>query len=158
MPTTKKAIELVSQKYHSPIIVLGNNKQGINNCILDTNNGTLFSFSENNSFTFKDKHGNFWLTIPKSFVFNDKHYYPKIGDVFTRTDGIKYFFKTGDEVVNVASAYFEKYIDIYYGFNVQWKLCYFSENEEDRKCHYKLVDQKFKSAMYDKIKAYISIN
>lgn len=152
MNVEKKAIELLSQRYHSPIIKLNNNKNHTLKSIVDTRNGALFSFS-NAYYSFKDQEGNFWLTLPKTLIINDKEHNPVVGNRYI-CDGIKYSFRTQDVVIAMAANYFENFIDTDYGLKKKskWHL-FFCERER-----YVMPYNCFKSQKHKNIKIYISNN
>lgn len=157
MQPAKKVIELLTQKYISPIVVLGNDNS-IQRGIFDSDNATLFTVSDNSLYTFVDKDKNIWTTAPECFTFNNKHYYPITGDEYTRSDGIKYSFVAKDVVIAIATAYFEKFIDKYSGFTISWSVQCFYEHENGNRLRIPLILQKFKSTTHRKIKAYLSFN
>ncbi|WP_289660948.1 hypothetical protein [Flavobacterium panacagri] len=157
MQTIQKVIELLSQKYKSRISILNNNLDGRFSSILDTKNGTMFSVSFDSLYVFKDSDNNFWSTTPRSFIYNDKKYYPKAGEEYTRKDGIKYIFTTREEVLEKAAAYFGKFIDSNYGIKiVNQKLFFYEGRDKTEKID--LNHQKFKSKLFGKIDTYISFN
>ncbi|MCR4031520.1 MULTISPECIES: hypothetical protein [Flavobacterium] len=157
METLQKVIELLSKQYSSRISILGNSPDGRFNSILDTKTGAMFSVSNNYFYVFKDPHDNFWSTTPKSFIYNEQRYYPKVGEEYTRKDGIKYSFTTKEAVLEKAAAYFEKFMDQHYGIKVINEKLFFYEgaNTTDK---FNLTLQQFKARMYDKIDACISFN
>lgn len=109
MQTTQKINELLSQKYNSNITILGKFQSCAYASILDINNGTIFIASNYHLFSFKDQDRNYWLTIIKSFNENGKEYHPKVGDLYTLSDGMKYNFTTKEIIVAMAVEYFEKH-------------------------------------------------
>lgn len=117
MQLEKKAINLIFQKYRHSIIVSQNKKDSTFNSILDSNNGTLLNFSTS-QYTFKDKDGNFWLTIPKNLIINGEKYYPVVGDSYI-CDEIKYSFCTKEFVVAMAADYFEYFVDHNYAVKIK---------------------------------------
>ncbi|AWK06599.1 hypothetical protein HYN56_21145 [Flavobacterium crocinum] len=155
METIQKVIELLSKKYKARISILSNNLDGRFNSMLDTKNGTMFSVSFDSLYVFKDSNNNFWSTTPRSFVYNDKKYYPKAGQEYTRHDGIKYTFTTREEVLEKAMAYFEKFIDPNYGIKIVNQKLFFYEGRDKTEV---LNLQKFKSRLFGKIDTYISFN
>lgn len=150
----KKARELLTQKYFSPISVLGNHPDGTQHSIFDTDNGTLFTVSTDSLYTFRDKDANVWSTIPEYFTFNKKRYYPTLGTQYILTDGLKYSFVSPEMVVSMAAAYFEKFADENYGIKkkVTYMLFLYGGAQFITE-HY-----QFKSKIHDKIDAYISNN
>lgn len=156
METLQKVIELLSKQYNSRISILGNSLDGRFNSILDTKTGAMFSVSNEYFYVFKDSNDNFWSTTPKSFIYNEKKYYPKIGEEYTRKDGIKYSFTTKEAVLEKAVSYFEKFIDQHYGIKVVHRKLFFYEDVNTNK--FKLTLQQFKAKRYDRINAYISFN
>lgn len=156
MQVEKRALELISQKYYSPIETLHDDKNTRVKSIVDTSNGSLFCIS-NSYCSFKDQDGNIWLTIPKKVIINEKRYYPVIGDTYI-CDDIRYSFTTIDKIVEMASDYFEKFIIPYFGLQIYWRICHFQDILNGTKCHYKLYEMKFKSSSYKEIQAYISSN
>ncbi|TRX31901.1 hypothetical protein FNW52_18080 [Flavobacterium sp. ZT3R18] len=155
MQQLEKVIELLTQKYNSSISVFGKNKDGKQKSIIDTENGTLFTVSNDSVYiTFTDKDGNIWLTVPKSFIFNDQRYYPAIGSEYTRSDGQKYTFVTQEVVVSMARDYFEKFVDENYGIEKRLNYLLFSYEGDQYVGDY----NRFKSKIHNKIDAYISNN
>jgi hypothetical protein len=154
MQQLEKVIELLTQKYNSSISVCGKNKDGKQNSIINTENGTLFTVSNNSLYTFTDKDGNMWLTVPKSFIFNDQRYYPSIGNEYTRSDGLKYTFVNKEVVVSIARDYFEKFVDQNYGIKKKLSnMLFLYEGDQ-----YVVDYNRFKSKIHNKIDAYISNN
>lgn len=131
MQLEKKAIEFLSRKYFSPIVVLQDNEDPALHSILDTNNGTSFSIS-NSIFFFTDKHGAIWLPIPKRFIINHKRYYPALGDSYI-CDEIKYTFTTKEAVITMAINYFENFLNADYGLEKKesWMLFFFDKERYD---------------------------
>lgn len=158
METDKKIIELLTQKYFQNIIIHDYFEKDKNALIVDTLTDTLFTITDNFLFSFKDKNDNCWSTLPESIYLNDKIYYPQLGDCVTRSDGIKHVFITKEEVIEMATAYFKKFLIPFYGLTVQWRICHFEEIINGIKCSYKLSEKKFKAADHKKIKAFISLN
>jgi len=156
--TKDKLLKLLTQKYLFPISIHGNYEKNKSALLLDTNSGTLFTITDNFLLSFKDEDHNTWSTVPKSLFINEKQYYPPLGDSITRTDGVKHYFTTKEHVIEMATAYFEKFIIPYYGLKVNWRICYFKEIINGTKYSYKLSEMKFKSSSYKHIKAYISSN
>ncbi|MFD2941849.1 hypothetical protein [Flavobacterium notoginsengisoli] len=157
MQTIQKVIELLSKKYKSRITILNNNLDGRFNSILDTKNGTMFSVSYNCVYIFKDLNDNLWTTTPKSFIYNDKKFYPRVGQEYTGKDGITYSFTTKEEVLEKAVTYFEKFIDPYYGIKiVNQKLLFYEDRDKTTKFNLNL--HKFKARMFDKTDTYVSFN
>lgn len=110
MNTTNKINELLSKKYNSNISILGTYPNSVYTSILDTDNGTIFIVSNYNLFSFKDQNRNHWLTIIESFQENGKEYHPKLGDLFTLSNGVKYQFTTKEIIIVKALEYFEKHV------------------------------------------------
>ncbi|SHM00722.1 hypothetical protein [Flavobacterium chilense] len=158
MHNIKKVIELLSKKYSYGISVLSNSSDGKYNSILDTQNGTLFSVSYNSLYVFKDSDNNFWSTIPKSFVYNDKKYYPKLGEEYTRKDGVKYSFTTKEEVLKMATSYFERFTNPYRGIKVASQGEFLSNNTNKSQVKYDLILEKFQSKVRNKIHTSFSFN
>lgn len=154
--THKKAIELISQKYFSRIVAFGDKKHATPHSLLDNKTSTLFSIS-NSHCTFRDHNGNLWITIPETLMVNKKRYYPVIGDTYS-CDEITISFCAIETIVEMATNYFEKFIDPYYGFDLNWNLNFFCEETEGEKIRYQLVESKFKSSQHHEIDAYISFN
>jgi hypothetical protein len=152
MKTIERAIHLLNQKYLLPIIVIGNNINSKRKSILNTEDGTLFTIS-NSQYTFKDHNGNFWLTIPKRLIINEKRYYPTLGDNYT-CNGINYFFKSEKEIIFIATTYFENFIFTDYRLekDISWHL-FFDDGER-----YVVPYTCFKSDKYTKIQVTISYN
>lgn len=109
MNTTNKINELLSKKYNSNISILGTYPNSVYTSILDTDNGTIFIVSDFDLFSFKDQNRNHWLTIIESFNENEKQYHPKLGDLYTLCNGIKYIFTTKEVIVAMAMEYFDKH-------------------------------------------------
>lgn len=157
MQTIQKVIELLSKKYKSRITILSNNLDGRFKSILDTKNGTMFSVSYDSVYIFKDSNENLWTTTPKSFIYNDKKFYPRVGQEYTRKDGITYTFTTKEEVLEKAVVYFEKFIDSNYGIKiVNQKLLFYEDRDKKTKINLNL--HKFKVRMFDKTDTYVSFN
>lgn len=109
MQTTQKINELLSKNYNSNITILGTHQASIYTSILDTDNGTIFIASNYHLFSFKDQDRNYWLTVIKPFNENGKEYHPKLDDLYTSNNGIKYRFTTREIIVAMAIEYFEKH-------------------------------------------------
>ncbi|NWL02951.1 hypothetical protein DM790_19185 [Flavobacterium collinsii] len=125
--------------------------------MLDNKNGTMFSVSYDSLYIFKDSNDNLWSTTPKSFVYNEKKYYPRVGQEYTRKDGIKYTFTTKEHVLEKAVAYFEKFTDPNYGIKiVNQKLFFYEGHDKTKKINLNL--HKFKARMFDKTDTYVSFN
>lgn len=152
MKTAEKAIQLLYQKYRLPIVVLGDNKNNKLKSVLNTDDGTLFSIADS-QYTFRDQDGNFWLTIPKKLIINEKRYYPVPGDSYA-FNGMSYFFREPKDVIAMATDYFESFIDTDYGLEkeISWHL-FFDKHE-----HYVVPYTCFKSEKHTKMEAYISNN
>jgi len=158
MQTQEKLSRLLTQKYLHNILIYGDYNKNQSAVIVDSNTSTLFTITDNFLFSFKNKNDNSWSTLPKSLYINDKQYYPKLGDSITRNDGVQHYFTTKKEVVEMAIAYFEKFIIPHYGFQVNSRICHFEDIINGEKYTYNLSEIKFKSSSYKKIKAYISSN
>lgn len=109
MQTTQKITELLSRKYLPNISILGNYLSCNYTSILDTNNGTIFIVSNNHLISFKDQNKNHWFTIIESFQADGKQYYPQLGDFYTLNSGIQYSFTTKEDIIKMATAYFEQH-------------------------------------------------
>lgn len=109
MQTTQKINALLSKNYNSHISILGEYLSSSYASILDTNNGTILIVSDFDLFSFKDQYRNHWLTIIEPFNENGKQYHPKLGDLYTLCNGIKYIFTTKEVIVAMAIEYFEKH-------------------------------------------------
>jgi hypothetical protein len=156
MKTEKKITKLLTQKYTSEIAVFASNRDIKRKCVLDTDNGTLFTVSDNAIFCYRDKDQNHWVTVPRSFIINETVHYPVVGDEFTLNNGAKYYFTTKEAVIAIATIYFEKFVDKNYG--IKKKFSYL--NFLDESCSYKYYAEfkRFKSKTHDKIEAYMSYN
>ena len=158
MLTKEKLIRLLTQKYQNHILIHGDYNKNKSTLLVDSNTSTLFTITDDFLFSFKDKDDNSWSTVPKSLYIKDKKYYPQLGDSITRSDGVKHYFTTKEEVVEMAIAYFNKFIIPYYGLQVNCRICHFQEITNGIPYHYKLSEMKFKSSSYKEIQAYISSN
>ncbi|MEN2398603.1 hypothetical protein GKZ90_0002335 [Flavobacterium sp. MC2016-06] len=105
----QKVIELVTQKYISPIAVFGSHLDKMIT-IINTENGTLFHISHDSSYAFKDKDGNHWHTILKCFPFDDKLYYPVLGDKYILNERMTIHFTTKEAIIEIAAVYFEDFL------------------------------------------------
>jgi hypothetical protein len=101
-------MKLITHRYLSRISVVNGTNVKI---ILDTENDTLFTVSNDFLYSFKDKNYNTWSTVPESFTINEQVLYPVLGTVYQRSDGIKHSFTTKEIVIAMATQYFEKFID-----------------------------------------------
>jgi hypothetical protein len=105
----QKIIELATQKYISPIAVLGSHLEKMIT-IINTENGTLFHMSHDASYAFKDKDGNHWHTILKCFPFDGKLYYPILGDKYILNEKMTIHFTTKEAIIEIAAAYFDEFL------------------------------------------------
>lgn len=157
MEIIKKFNELITQKYYPLISIIGNYKKDKNIIIHNTVSDVAFEAFEDSLYKFKDEEKNFWMTIPKKIIINDKRFYPVVGNVLT-CDGVKYRFTTKEIVIEMASAYFKKFIDPHYGIQTIVHGLSFFENSDDKTDRYWVVFQKFKSLKHNQIEAFISSN
>lgn len=155
MQNIKKVIELLSKKNCPRISVFDNNGNGELDSILDTKNGTLFSVTRNSLYVFKDANNNFWSTVPKSFIYNNEKYHPKVGDQHIRKDGVKYSFTTKEVILEMAFLYFEKFSNPYQGVKVVFEKKFVHKH---KKIQCEIVLQKFQSQMHNKMDTFISFN
>ncbi|KIA97309.1 hypothetical protein OA93_15400 [Flavobacterium sp. KMS] len=156
MQIEKKVTELLTQKYTSEIAVFASNRDIRRKCILDTDNGTLFTVSDNAIYSYRDKDQNYWVTVPKSFIINQTVHYPVVGDEFTLKNGVKYYFTTKEAVIAIATTYFEKFTDNNYG--IKKKFSYLIFLDESCTSKYYAEFKRFKSKTHEKIEAYLSYN
>lgn len=157
MQITEKAFQLLSQKFYSRIVIVGDYKKNKHVGLLDKENDTLFTVSNNFLYSFKDKYGNVWLTIPKSLVINEREYSPTVGDTVTY-EGIEYSFTTKEAVVELATKYFENFIDPDFGILMVMQVMYFFENKKNKKVKHPVAFKKFKYKIHDKIEAFTFCN
>lgn len=158
MPNTQKLKKLLSHNYHANIVIEETEGRPKVIIIADSNSGTMFWAVENAMFSFKDEDDNMWSTVPDSLIINDEKHHPQIGHSITGPDGETCIFSTEETILGMATHYFEKHIDIFYGFDLSWNVHTFGERIKGKIYTYELLERGFKSALYEKIDWYISSN
>ena len=158
MPTTQKLKKLLSHNYRANIVIEENEGPPKVLIILDAISGTMFWAVENAMFSFKDQDDNIWSTVPDSLIINNEKHHPQVGHSITGPDGETCIFSTEETILGMATCYFEKHIDIFYGFDLCRKLHTFQEKINGKPYTYELLERGFKAASYKGIEWYISSN